>query len=703
METYKQMLQSRPQIDEVTWQREALLDKDILTKKKVVVAAGTSSGKSLFMTMLLEQFYLNEDNKTKQSLFIPSGQTNLRLNIQDTFEFFKPTFSYVIAENCDELQAAIDNGTQVIVCLPQSVARCMDSLNKLDKFILDEAHTWYFQKTIKNIIKKTKPEQQLLLTGTPAPFILRGGFHMHFVPVMDLYNEGRISNTEVHVVASNYDFKNSDYNVNDNLSLDSRTKMALASEDSFRKVILGMIKKLKNPIKGLKNVNRLTNDIAGQFFKHLDKTIIWANSIQQANKFAEVLRTFNGLENAVLLSHSKNDDDSELMEKFKNDKDIRALVTVNRGRMGWSYTELFNAVDFTMTRNLSSILQMMARLFRISKTKPNQKKIFYKVSNAKDAGYYTVIMKGVLLLLDREWYSKFNGKNFNGMEIPVTVPRRKVITPDGNKVPGRKKTNYKYEMLDLPLDMNFFKTVYAKQDDEFSTIAWTTIGEVRKKLFNLSRVQINDKQTAKEITSKYNSFSEFAKDNPRLYEYIRQNKYEKECYTHMKDYQWRLFKDDKEFIKKELSKSKYYKLSYVEIVKMDTEYGVKAHSFYTQGKLLGLDVKKIVGMYDPTDMESRIARAKKYKSYNDFQKKNQVDYQWFLKTGNKKLMHSIFDFSYKMPTLEERINRMKEYSDFSEWRKVNKNDYSFLTLGRHKEKYINTVADHFNRPEMKIQ
>jgi hypothetical protein len=136
---------------------------------------------------------------------------------------------------------------------------------------------------------------------------------------------------------------------------------------------------------------------------------------------------------------------------------------------------------------------------------------------------------------------------------------------------------------------------------------------------------------------------------------------------------------------------------------MDTEYGVKAHSFYTQGKLLGLDVKKIVGMYDPTDMESRIARAKKYKSYNDFQKKNQVDYQWFLKTGNKKLMHSIFDFSYKMPTLEERINRMKEYSDFSEWRKVNKNDYSFLTLGRHKEKYINTVADHFNRPEMKIQ
>jgi replicative superfamily II helicase len=144
METYKQMLQSRPQIDEVTWQREALLDKDILTKKKVVVAAGTSSGKSLFMTMLLEQFYLNEDNKTKQSLFIPSGQTNLRLNIQDTFEFFKPTFSYVIAENCDELQAAIDNGTQVIVCLPQSVARCMDSLNKLDKFILDEAHTWYF-------------------------------------------------------------------------------------------------------------------------------------------------------------------------------------------------------------------------------------------------------------------------------------------------------------------------------------------------------------------------------------------------------------------------------------------------------------------------------------------------------------------------------------------------------------------------------
>ena len=127
------------------------------------------------------------------------------------------------------------------------------------------------------------------------------------------------------------------------------------------------------------NTTLPTNDVAGKFFKHLDKTIIWANSIKQANKFAEVLRTFDGLENSVLVSHSKNDDDSALMDKFKTDNDVRVLVSVNRGRMGWSYTELYNAIDFTMTRNLNSILQMMARLFRVSKVDAKKRKYFCKL------------------------------------------------------------------------------------------------------------------------------------------------------------------------------------------------------------------------------------------------------------------------------------------------------------------------------------
>ena len=483
LKNLKKMLKARPFIDEVKWQMNALVDEKILNEDKVVLAAGTSSGKTFYTIMLLNLFYMDKANKNKKTIIIPSAQTNLRSNFEDSIIDFNPDFKYVVCKTCDELRDAVDSDAQVIVCLPQTISMCIDILPQVEKLIVDEAHVWYYAKTVKTIIKKTQPKQQLLLTGTPSIFILKGKFHMHFVPVMDLYDEGRIADTEVHVVSSYYDFKEKDYNANDNLTLTAKAKARLANEASFKKVILGMMKKLKNPIKSLKNVNRLTNDVAGKFFKHLDKTIIWANSIKQANKFAEVLRTFDGLENGVLVSHSKNDDDSSLMDKFKEDNDIRVLVSVNRGRMGWSYTELYNAIDFTMTRNLNSILQMMARLFRVSKVDPKKRKYFYKVSNAKDAGYYTVIMKGALLLLDREWYSKFNGRNFNDMRIPVTVPRRTNPNRDGGcKTPGRKRTVYNYEMIDLPLDMNFFKSVLAKQDDMFSTVAWTSVSKVRKTL-----------------------------------------------------------------------------------------------------------------------------------------------------------------------------------------------------------------------------
>jgi len=449
---YGQLINTLGNITPRPWQEKALKTKEIWESIKVVIAAGTGSGKTFFTIMWLCMKYLLPENKNKLTLILPSAQTNLRQNFGDSLSKINNlTFNYFVATNGAELEEAIKGNYQVIIALPQSVNKIKD-LPKVDTLILDEAHTWYFAKTVKEIIKKTKPTQRILLTGSPSKFNLKGGFYMHYVPVMEVYDEGFIANTEIHVVSSSYNFKEEDYNFDHELTLKSRAKMQLASEESFRKVILGMIRKLKNPIKGLKNVNRLTNDIGGRFFNHLDKTLIWAADTKQANKFAEILRTFNGLENAVLVSHSKNDKYSEHLTEFKNNKNIKVLVCVDRTRLGWDFTELFNGIDFTMSRNLNTVQQMLARLFRISANRPNDMKYFFKVANAKDAGYYTVIMKGVLLLLDREWMSKFNGKNFFGMSIPVTTPRRRAVNPDGSKRPGRKKTNYKYEMLDIPLD-----------------------------------------------------------------------------------------------------------------------------------------------------------------------------------------------------------------------------------------------------------
>tara|TARA_R110002020_G_C16092284_1_gene757990 strand:- start:18 stop:938 length:921 start_codon:yes stop_codon:yes gene_type:complete len=193
-----------------------------------------------------------------------------------------------------------------------------------------------------------------------------------------------------------------------------------------------------------------------------------------------------------------------------------------------------------MTRNLNSILQMMARLFRVSKVDAKKRKYFYKVSNSKDAGYYTVIMKGVLLLLDRQWYSTFNGRNFNDMKIPVTVPRRTNPNRDGGcKTPGRKRSVYNYEMIDLPLDMNFFKSVLAKQDDMFSTVAWTTIGKVRETLFNMviPNKNRNLKGVMKEI-KQYTDYRVFYKNDYKLMNWLRKHNHKEaieEVYEHFKD------------------------------------------------------------------------------------------------------------------------------------------------------------------------
>ena len=45
----------------------------------------------------------------------------------------------------EDIQKALQDKVQVIVCLPQTLLRNYKLLPKLDRFILDEAHQWYFK------------------------------------------------------------------------------------------------------------------------------------------------------------------------------------------------------------------------------------------------------------------------------------------------------------------------------------------------------------------------------------------------------------------------------------------------------------------------------------------------------------------------------------------------------------------------------
>ena len=537
--------------------RELPYQKDFLTnpiyekpKQPSVLAAGTSSGKTFMAIMKLEIFYSNTANKNKRTLLIPASRTVLRDNVAKELEDFNPSFTYCVATNKAELLQAIKNKCNVIVALPQTIIKNVDSLPKFHNFILDEAHQWYFKPTVQNILNHISPKYQLLLTGTPSRFIAKGDkFLFKYVPVMELYDLKQVTNVKMEVVTSSYDFKQSDYtsaygNLKDGVKMTTKE-----SDNALMVVCKEMIKKLKNPIKGLHNANRLSKNLFS-VFGELDKTIIFCHSKKQADAFYNSLDSFKGLKGKVLISHSENDKDSELFEQFRNDSDIKVLVAVDRGRLGYNMPELFNVVDFTLTQSLDMLLQMYGRLLRLSKT--DKQKIYYKVATKNTAPYFISLMTAMFQLTDMEWYSKYNGKNMGGIRIPKVLNNTKRNQKYNNSKSKNKtfKPSVSLADLDIQLDLNLFKqSVLHTNNDEFATIGWTTLGDAYREFFGFKNKWTAEKalSMAKEI--KY--IDELLK-NKALDKALRDFKIRDEAIKHMERRlcnRW-----SKEMIEEELSK-----------------------------------------------------------------------------------------------------------------------------------------------------
>ena len=455
----------------------------------LVLAAGTSAGKTITSLISLEIFYSNPKNYNKRTLVVPASKTVLRDNYSIELEKFNPSFGYFVATNKKELEEAInDKSYQVIIALPQTISRNYKLLPRVYNFILDEAHQWYFKTTIQTIVKHIKPNKQLLLTGTPSRFIAKGNqFEFFFVPVMDLFDENRVSNLKVEVVSSSYDFKQKDYLSNyGNLKAD-KTNSAKQAKDALSMVCDEMILKLKSRLgnKYLSNL-RGANKVSS-LFNDLDKTIIFCHSVKQSNAFFKELNSMKGLKDKVLLSHSDNDKDSEYFEMFRTQSEYKVLVAVDRGRLGYNLPDLFNVVDFTLTQSLDMILQMMGRVLRISDKK--NEKIYFKVATKNTAGYFVDLMTAALCLFEMKWYSKYNGKNMGGIEIPKVLTKTTKRGQKSNQTKNSKKGTPQLrslEELGIPLDLNLFRQdILYSQSDKFGTIAWTTLEDVRREFFGV--------------------------------------------------------------------------------------------------------------------------------------------------------------------------------------------------------------------------
>jgi superfamily II DNA or RNA helicase len=495
MNKFSEIIKSRG-LTELPYQKD-FLTNPIYQKptKPVVFAAGTSAGKTFTMAMWFEIFYSNTKNKSKISLLIPASKTVLRDNTKTSFEEFNPSFTYSICKDKKELQQAIKDKVQVIIALPQTLIRSIDILPKVDRFVLDEAHQWYFKTTIQSLIKKVKPTYQLLLTGSPSRFVAQSDkFIIKFVPVMELYDLGHVHNAKLEVVSSSYDFKQTDYFSSYGNLKGTKTNSPIKAKQALEMVIDEMITKLKSTTdskftRNWKGINKVSS-----FFNFLDKTIIYTHSTKQADTFFKILN--KKMKGAVLLSHSQNDGKSELFTQFQNDDTIKILIAVDRGRLGFNMPELFNIVDFTMTQSLDMLLQMYGRLLRKSSLNPDKQKIYFKVATKNTADYFVDLMTAMYCLTTnvapKFYYSSYNGKNMGGILIPKVLMNKKRVkahTPSHSSKSSSKQTKPYVSLVELgiPLDLNFFKqSILHSSRGKFDTIAWTTLDDVRREFFNVS-------------------------------------------------------------------------------------------------------------------------------------------------------------------------------------------------------------------------
>jgi len=445
--------------------------KDSLSTQEItVLAACPSAGKTIMAINCIEDFL--QKNPNSKVIVLAHGTTILRTQFHDVLEEIKPDFTYKLADNFGEY----DETKAVNVCLPQTLNK--KSLTKIDLLVVDEAHQFYFgEKMVKDIIKKTKPRRQLLLTGTPSIFI-REKHPIIPVTLNTIFDEGMVSDVYVEIATSSYNFDIYDYNFQNELKegvlfKDSETKKTL--DDLIDKIV----ERLKS-IRGNEYVNLLPEWLPT--LKRLQKTMIACKSQRQA---IQVKNYFDKIGVKSALSISDIDYDSIEIENFKADPDCLILIVVGRGILGFNYPELVNVVDMTTSMNVDRVYQLFCRVVR--KHPNGLQKLFFKVAPNTLSDYYKYVMTGVLALSDEYYFTHFNGKNFNDMQIPVR-PHINGNNGGGNHsndnttpVPNRKKPVKRLSPIDfsaLPV-FELFKDIYHKKDSLLHTYAFTTIRDVR--------------------------------------------------------------------------------------------------------------------------------------------------------------------------------------------------------------------------------
>ncbi len=442
----------------------------IIPNKKFVLAASPNSGKTLMSIIYVDWCIYNNSNF--KALILTHGTDILRSQYKSEAELYKADFL---------------NNKNIIIDLPHSVKKKF--LLHLDLIIVDEAHQFYFAENgmIENLIKKYKPEHELLLTGTPSDFIMynklnsNNKYHISCISMLDLWNLDIIQDVLIEVGSTTYNYLDKDYNSNGDLN----SKIEISEEkivESMNEMMDSIMRKLRSRIKHNPEVYNKTEIFSNKSFfpinkMNIGKTMIACRNTKEASYINKFLLNYGYTEKNIIQSTSDLGN-SEGIQDFKENKELKFLIVVYRGILGFNYSELVNIIDLTGSKNVNRILQLYCRLIR--KSKNNLDKFYYKISPNHLAEYFSKFMTGVLHLSHEHYLLQYDGKNFNDLQIvPINQTVSKLNIKNINK--NYNINNSKLVQLNLEYVFDMHK-LYHKGDNFCESIVYITLNEVMIKL-----------------------------------------------------------------------------------------------------------------------------------------------------------------------------------------------------------------------------
>lgn len=415
--------------------------------------------------------YINRNFKDKRTLILAHGTNVLKNQWYEELKKLQIEFS-----------TDVESNSNIVLSIPQAIKG--RGKNKFDLIIVDEAHEFYFAEMVKTIIQRFNPSCCLLLTGTPSKFI-KNGFTPVIVSGVEVYSEGYLTDTYFGVVKSSYKLKLDDF-TEDGETNESFKFNVVETKQSLKSLVKEMLKRLKATdfLKSHPNVNNALNMVKlndfQKAFDSLDKTMIAARNIAQAKFIAETL-----LENGVpaVISTEEDNKNTEI-HKFLNDKEVKVLVVVRKGILGFNMPELVNVVDFTMSRNIDRIYQLYARVLR--KHPGLKKKFFFRLCSALNPSVDTYYLQAAMCLNNPDFICKYNGKNLKLMEVLVRKSKNKQSKTDVKINKNRKNTkNVPIDeiMADQILSLELLQELRVNSDSKYwKEFGYMQFGKVIEKL-----------------------------------------------------------------------------------------------------------------------------------------------------------------------------------------------------------------------------